>query len=92
MDSDFHDPLNIGRDELVTINQLVDLAEGFAGITLQRSYDLSKPRGVAGRNSDNTLIQKELNWAPTINLAEGLERTYSWIHDQIVSGRTSHLV
>jgi nucleoside-diphosphate-sugar epimerase len=92
MDSDFHDPLNIGRDELVTINQLVDLAEGFAGITLQRSYDLSKPRGVAGRNSDTTLIQTERNWAPPLNLAEGLERTYSWIHDQIVSGRTSHLV
>lgn len=92
MDSEVHDPLNIGRDELVTINQLVDLAEGFAGITLQREYDLSQPRGVAGRNSDNALIEKELGWSPSITLAEGLERTYAWIYDQISSGHTSHII
>ncbi len=92
MDSGFHDPLNIGRDELVTINQLVDLAEGFAGITLQREYDLSQPRGVAGRNSDNALVEKELGWSPSITLAEGLERTYAWIYDQISAGRASHIV
>lgn len=92
MDSGFHDPLNIGRDELVTINQLADLAEGFAGITLKREYDLSQPRGVAGRNSDNALVEKELGWSPSITLAEGLERTYAWIYDQISSGRTSHIV
>ncbi len=92
MDSGFHDPLNIGRDELVTINQLADLAEGFAGITLTREYDLSQPRGVAGRNSDNALVEKELGWSPSITLAEGLERTYAWIYDQISSGRTSHIV
>lgn len=92
MDSGFHDPLNIGRDELVTINQLVDLAEGFAGITLQREYDLSQPRGVAGRNSDNALVEKELGWSPSITLADGLERTYAWIYDQISAGRASHIV
>lgn len=92
MDSDIHDPLNVGRDELVTINQLVDLAESFAGITLRREYDLSQPQGVAGRNSDNALIEKELGWSPSITLAEGLERTYAWIYDQISSGRTSHVV
>ena len=92
MDSEFHDPLNIGRDELVTINQLVDLAEGFAGISLKRDYDLSAPRGVAGRNSDNALIEKEFGWSPSITLAEGLEKTYAWIYDQLAEGRTSHIV
>lgn len=79
MDSDFDEPVNLGSDESVTINQLVDLAEGFAGSDLRRNYDLSAPQGVRGRNSDNTLIREVLGWAPSIPLEVGLERTYEWI-------------
>ena len=82
-ESDVTEPLNLGSDELVTINQLVDLAEGFAGIQLDREYDLSAPQGVRGRNSDNSLIEKELGWAPGISLKEGLSTTYDWIADQV---------
>jgi nucleoside-diphosphate-sugar epimerase len=82
--SDIKQPLNLGSDELVTINQLVDLAEDIAGVKLKRSYDLSAPKGVNGRNSDNTLIKQELGWAPSIPLRDGLEKTYRWIYDQIV--------
>jgi len=87
--SDVREPLNVGSDEMVTINQLVDLAEGFAGIKLKRRYKLDAPLGVRGRNSDNTLIEARLGWAPAMPLAEGLEVTYRWIHDQIVAGKKS---
>jgi len=87
MASDFAEPINIGSDELVTINQLVDIVEDIAGVTLRRTYDLDAPKGVRGRNSDNTLIQDALGWAPSITLMDGLERTYRWIYDQIASGR-----
>jgi nucleoside-diphosphate-sugar epimerase len=82
MASDHHDPLNIGSDEQVTVNQLVDLVEEIAGVRLKRRYDLSAPRGVAGRNSDNTRIREVLGWAPGIPLRIGLERTYAWIYDE----------
>ena len=82
-DSDVLDPLNLGSDELVTINQLVDLAEGFAGIELERTYDLSAPQGVRGRNSDNTLIKEKLGWAPGVSLEDGLAKTFEWILDQV---------
>jgi nucleoside-diphosphate-sugar epimerase len=71
---------------MVTINQLVDLVEDIAGIKLQRHYKLDAPKGVRGRSSDNTLIQKLLGWQPSIPLRTGLEKTYAWIHDQIKSG------
>jgi len=64
MASDIIDPLNLGSDELVSINQLVDIVEKIAGVTLKRSYKLDAPKGVRGRNSDNTLIQARLGWAP----------------------------
>jgi len=83
MASDVSEPINIGSDELVTINQLVDIAERFAGIKLTRRYLLDAPKGVRGRNSDNTLILERLGWAPEISLEEGLEKTYRWIFDQI---------
>jgi GDP-D-mannose 3',5'-epimerase len=83
--SEFSEPINLGSDEMVTINQLVDIAEKIAGIKLTRTYDLDAPKGVRGRNSDNQLIKKELNWAPTISLTTGLTKTYEWIYDQIVS-------
>jgi len=78
-ESDIHEPLNLGSDELVTINQLVDMAEDIAGIKLKRSYNLGAPKGVNGRNSDNTLIQEKLGWAPSIRLRDGLAKTYAWI-------------
>ncbi len=84
--SDVVEPLNIGSDELVTINELVDIVEGIAGVTLERHYDTSAPQGVRGRNSDNTLISERLGWAPSISLEEGLQNTYKWIYDQMSSG------
>jgi GDP-D-mannose 3', 5'-epimerase len=87
MDSDMRYPINLGSSELVTINQLVDIAEDIAGIQLHRSYNLDAPKGVNGRNSDNTLIQKEFGWEPSIRLRDGLERTYAWIHEQIASNK-----
>jgi nucleoside-diphosphate-sugar epimerase len=83
--SEVSEPLNIGSDEFVTINQLVDIAEGFAGITLKRDYKLDAPQGVRGRNSDNTRIKAELGWAPSIKLEDGLEKTYRWIYDRLVA-------
>jgi len=86
--SDVVEPLNIGSSELVTINQLVSLAEDIAGIELERRYKLDAPQGVRGRNSDNTLILEQLGWEPSISLRDGLEKTYRWIHDEMVaSGR-----
>jgi nucleoside-diphosphate-sugar epimerase len=87
--SDFVEPINIGSSEMVSINQLVDIVEDIAGLKLKRSYNLSAPKGVNGRNSDNTLIQKTFGWEPSIRLRDGLERTYRWIHDEIASGRAS---
>ncbi len=80
---EINEPLNLGTSELVTINQLVDYAEEIAGIKLKRNYDLTKPQGVNGRNSDNTKIQEYLGWEPSIPLREGLEYTYNWIYEQM---------
>lgn len=85
-ESDIHEPLNLGSDELVTINQLVDIAEDIAGVKLKRIYNLGAPKGVNGRNSDNTLIQEKLGWAPSIKLREGLARTYAWIENEMLVG------
>jgi GDP-D-mannose 3',5'-epimerase len=81
--SNVEEPLNIGSDEMVTINQLVDMVEDIAGIKLKRHYKLDAPKGVRGRNSDNTLIKAKLGWAPNISLRSGMEQTYSWIFDQV---------
>jgi len=83
MNSDYVDPLNLGSDQMVTINQLVGIVEEIAGIELKRSYKLDAPLGVRGRNSDNSLIKKTLGWAPGISLEEGIEQTYRWIWDQM---------
>ena len=85
--SEYSDPINLGSDEMVSINQLVSIAEDIAGIKLNRSYDLSAPKGVRGRNSNNDLIRNELKWAPSIPLRGGMELTYKWIFDQI-NGRS----
>ena len=88
MDSDLVEPLNLGSAQLVTINELVDIVERIAGIEVARDHDLSAPQGVRGRNSDNKLINELLGWEPRIRLEDGLERTYSWIHDQLAARHT----
>jgi nucleoside-diphosphate-sugar epimerase len=85
-ESDIREPLNLGSDELVTINQLVDIVEDIAGVKLKRNYNLNAPKGVNGRNSDNTKIQQELGWAPSIKLREGIAKTYAWIEDEMLVG------
>lgn len=83
LESDIHEPLNLGSDELVTIDQLVDIVEEIAGIKLKRRYNLSAPKGVNGRNSDNTRILELLNWEPSISLREGMRKTYHWIEQEM---------
>jgi nucleoside-diphosphate-sugar epimerase len=80
------EPLNVGSSELVSIDELVSIVEEIAGIRLARRYDPSAPKGVAGRNSDNTRFRAAFGWEPSTRLRDGLERTYAWIHDQILSG------
>ena len=82
MNSEILEPTNLGSAEMVSINQLVDMVEAIAGIKLERKYNLSAPKGVNGRSSDNTLIQKYLHWEPGTSLRSGLEKTYAWIYDQ----------
>jgi nucleoside-diphosphate-sugar epimerase len=83
MHSDITEPINLGSDELVTINGLVDVIEKAVGVDLEREYDLTKPQGVDGRNSDNTKIQQELGWEPPTALRDGIEVTAEWIEEQI---------
>ncbi len=83
MRSEVSEPLNIGSDELVTINELVDIVERIAGVNLKRRYKLDAPKGVRGRNSDNTLIKQRLDWAPSIHLETGMRATYTWIREQM---------
>lgn len=87
--SDILEPINLGSSELVTINQLVDIAEDLAGVKLKRNYNLSAPKGVNGRNSDNTKIQQYLGWEPSIKLRDGLARTMAWIEQQMLSSVTT---
>jgi len=88
-ESEVAEPLNIGSNELVTINELVSIVEGIAGISVKRRYDLGAPQGVRGRNSDNTLIQERLGWQPAIGLEQGLEQTYRWVYDQVAHRQSS---
>jgi len=90
MESDFLGPVNIGSEEMVSINQLVDMVSDIAGKTLVKQHDLTKPQGVRGRNSDNALIREKLGWAPSEPLKKGLERTYEWIQEQVQSSVVSH--
>jgi len=88
MQSEIHEPINLGSSELVTINQLVDIAEEIAGIRVKRNYKLDAPRGVNGRNSDNTRIQEYLHWEPSMRLKDGLAKTYEWIESQMLTSVT----
>ena len=85
MYSDIQEPINLGSSEMVSINQLVSMVEDIGGIQLKRVYDLDAPKGVRGRNSDNTLIKKYLNWEPSIPLKEGMKKTYDWIAEQMTT-------
>lgn len=86
--SDVREPLNIGSDQIVTINELVDMVEKIAGISVKRQHKLDAPLGVRGRNSDNALIRARLGWEPSTSLEEGLTRTYRWIYDELAKGRS----
>jgi GDP-D-mannose 3',5'-epimerase len=85
LESEIHEPINLGSSELVTINQLVDIAEGIAGVKLERKYNLGAPKGVNGRNSDNTKILQYLGWEPSIRLRAGLAKTYEWIESEMMA-------
>jgi nucleoside-diphosphate-sugar epimerase len=85
LESEIHEPINLGSNELVTIDQLVGIAEEIAGVKLERKYKLDAPKGVNGRNSDNTKIKHYLGWEPSIRLKEGLARTYEWIESQTMA-------
>jgi len=83
MHSNYPEPLNLGSDRLVTINELVDIIAGIAGKRIRKRYDLSKPQGVRGRNSDNTKMREVLGWEPQVPLEEGLAVTYRWIEEEL---------
>ena len=85
LESDIREPLNLGSSELVTINQLVDVVEEIADVKLTRRYKLDAPKGVNGRNSDNTKIREYLGWEPSIRLRGGMAKTYEWIESRVLS-------
>jgi nucleoside-diphosphate-sugar epimerase len=85
MASAVREPLNIGSDELVTINQLIDIVEAISGKTVKRRYKLDAPKGVRGRCSDNALIKQKLGWAPSVRLRDGMEKTYRWIREEMTA-------
>ena len=85
MRSDVPEPLNVGSAHLVTINELVSIVEEIAGLKLRRRYKLDAPQGVRGRNSDNTLIEERLGWEPEVTLEDGLEKTYTWMYNEMTA-------
>jgi GDP-D-mannose 3', 5'-epimerase len=93
MSSDYREPLNLGTDRLISINELVDLISKIAGKRLSKEHDLSKPQGVRGRNSDNSRLRETLKWEPSVPLEEGLRVTYRWIDNELRhAGRLSNIV
>jgi nucleoside-diphosphate-sugar epimerase len=90
MASDYCDPLNLGRDELITVNGLVDLVASIAGKKLKKSHNLRQPQGVRGRNSDNTRLREVLGWEPSVSLAQGLVPTYRWIEAEVAKRRPQY--
>ena len=84
MDSGYTKPLNLGTEELVTVDDLVDIVSGIAGKTLEKRHDLTKPQGVRGRNSDNSKLREVLGWEPKTLLSDGLRPTYKWIEEQVL--------
>jgi len=90
MESGYSNPINLGRDEMVSINELVDTVASVAGKTIKKRYETTKPQGVRGRNSDNTLQRDILGWEPKVNLRDGLARTYPWIWSQLDQAGRAH--
>jgi nucleoside-diphosphate-sugar epimerase len=88
MRSDYHEPLNLGQDRMVTINQLADMVAEVAGVSIKKKH-IEGPQGVRGRNSDNTRLREVLGWEPEISLEDGLARTYAWIEDQVRESKTA---
>src|ERR1700691_4080678 len=82
MRSEFHDPLNLGQDRMISVNELANIIAAIADVKITKKY-VPGPQGVRGRNSDNTLLRKVLDWEPEITLEEGLNATYRWIEDQV---------
>ena len=91
MYSNIEEPINLGSSEMVSITQLTDMAEAIGGFKLNRSYDLTAPKDVRGRNSENTLIRRYLNWEPSIPLMDGLRQTYAWIREQMIKAQESKI-
>jgi GDP-D-mannose 3',5'-epimerase len=91
MESDIEEPLNLGSSELVTVNGLVDIVEEIAGVQLERRYRLDAPKGVNGRNSDNSRIQQLLGWEPSIRLRDGMAKTFQWIEEEYNAARPTPL-
>src|SRR6266404_3848255 len=89
MQSDHREPINLGQDRMISINELVDIVAQIAGKRIGKRYDTTKPQGVRGRNSDNTRLRQVLDWEPKVSLEEGLARTYSWIESQVIHGRAN---
>jgi nucleoside-diphosphate-sugar epimerase len=87
MHSDIREPINLGSSELISVTGLLDIVEEIGGSSLNRSHDLTKPKGVNGRNSDNTLIMDYLGWEPSIPLRDGMSRTYEWVYAQVAEAR-----
>jgi GDP-D-mannose 3',5'-epimerase len=90
--SNIEEPVNLGTGEIITINGLVAMVEGIAGVELKHKHNLSAPKGVNCRNCDNALIKKYLGWGPGIRLPKGMERTYRWVHEQYVKAHRSEIV
>jgi nucleoside-diphosphate-sugar epimerase len=89
MQSEYSEPLNLGQDRMISIDELVDIVSQIAGKRIGKSYDTTKPQGVRGRNSDNTRLRQVLDWEPQVSLEDGLARTYSWIKSQVVDSRAN---
>jgi GDP-D-mannose 3', 5'-epimerase len=79
MQTEHRDPINLGQDRMISINELVDMVAEVAGKQISKRYDITKPQGVRGRNSDNTRLREVLGWEPQVSLEDGLARTYGWI-------------
>jgi len=92
MRSNVREPLNVGSNQLVTIDELITLIENYAGVTLQRTYDTTAPTGVRGRNSDNALIRRYLDWEPSVTLEEGLPTLYDWVLTKLTERRDAEAV
>lgn len=85
MRSDYRDPLNVGQDRMISINELVDIVASVAKKTIGKNYDLTKPQGVRGRNSDNSRLRQVLGWEPSVSLEDGLKATYEWIAGELAN-------